>query len=264
MYTHAELVKALQALKINPRGTLMIHSSMKAIGAVEGRADTVLDACISYMRDGLLLFPTHSWAETNLVDNIYNPRTEPSCVGILTNLFLQREGVARSLHPTHSVAALGREAETFIAGDELCETPCPRNGCWGRLYDYQAQVLFIGCGLNRNTFIHSVEEWLHIPHRLATEPRPLKIVMPDGRLFDRPFYGHHNPVGDISLNYDKLLPAFLATGIAREGRFGDAQCYVCDAVGMGDLTSAFLRRNPDLFLDKEPIPEAWYAEEGTA
>ena len=34
--------------------------SMKSIGEVEGRADTVLDALIEYFKDGLLLLPTHN------------------------------------------------------------------------------------------------------------------------------------------------------------------------------------------------------------
>jgi aminoglycoside 3-N-acetyltransferase len=260
MYTKSDLLKAITAIGINPQGTLLVHSSMKAIGEVEGRADTVLDAFIEYMHDGLLIFPTHSWHEKSLVDNIYNPRTEPSCVGLLTNLFLQRKGVVRSLHPTHSVAAIGKEASAYIAGEERFDTPCPRKGCWGKLYDRKAQILFLGCSLKTNTFIHGVEEWNRTPERIAPCPRRLKIIMPDGSVMNRTLHGHYSPHGDVSQNYDKLLPAFLAKGIAKEGRLGDAMCYLCDAVGMADLTSEFLQRNPDLFVDDAPIPGEWYTE----
>ena len=261
MYTKSDILNALASMQVNPQGTVLIHSSMKAIGAVENGADTVLDACIEYMQAGLLIFPTHSWDEGNLPDNVFNPLTEPSCVGILTNLFRQREGVVRSLHPTHSVAAIGQDAETYVAGEEYCDTPCPRNGCWGRLYARKAQILFMGAPLTKNTYIHSVEEWNHIPQRLADQPRHLKIRMPDGSLLDRPLRGHHSPCpsGDISQQYDKLLPAFLSRGIATKGQLGDATCYVCDAVGMGDLTTVFLKRNPDLFIDDVPIPVEWYS-----
>jgi aminoglycoside 3-N-acetyltransferase len=184
--------------------------------------------------------------------------TEPSCVGILTNLFLQRPGVVRSLHPTHSVAAIGEEAAVYVAGEEYVDTPCPRQGCWGRLYDRQAQILFMGAPLYRNTYIHSVEEWNQIPHRLADQPRHIQIVMPDGSMVAFALYGHHAPNGDVSQHYGKLLPAFLARDIARKGMLGDADCYVCDAVGMGDLTTEFLQRNPDLFIDDTPIPLDWY------
>lgn len=263
MYTKSDILQALAAMQIDPKGTVLIHSSMKAIGAVENGADTVLDGCIEYMQSGLLIFPTHSWDDGSLPDNVYNPRTEPSCVGILTNLFMQRDGVVRSLHPTHSVAAIGAEAEAYIAGEENVDTPCPRNGCWGRLYDRKAQILFMGSPPKSNTFIHSVEEWNNIPQRVATEPRHIKIVMPDGSVMDRPLYGHYcpTPPGDVSQNYGKLMPPFLALGIASKGGLGDADCYVCDAVGMGDLTTAFLQRNPDLFIDDTPIPVDWYSNQ---
>jgi len=258
MHTKSDILQALAAMQIDPNGTALIHSSMKAIGDVENGADTILDACIEYMQSGLLIFPTHSWDEGNLPDNVYNPLTEPSCVGILTNLFLQRDGVVRSLHPTHSVAAIGKEAEAYVAGEENVDTPCPRNGCWGRLYDRNAQIVFMGSPPKSNTFIHSVEEWNNIPQRLAEQPRHIKIVMFDGSLMDRPLYGHRSPTGDVSQHYGKLTPAFLARGIASKGQLGDADCYVCDAVGMGELTTAFLQRNPDLFIDDTPIPVDWY------
>lgn len=259
MYKKSDIKNALAAMQIDPQGTLLIHSSMKAIGPVENGADAVLDACIEYMQEGLLIFPTHTWSKNNLPDNIYNPRTEPSCVGILTNLFLQRDGVVRSLHPTHSVAAIGDDAAAYVAGEEHTHTPCPRAGCWGKLYDRRAQILFMGSPPKRNTYIHSVEERNNIPNRLADNPRQIKIVMPDGQLLDYTLYGHHSPVDDISENYGKLLPALLARGIARKGQIGDAESYVCDAAGMDSLTTEFLQRNPDLFLDGEPIPVAWYS-----
>jgi aminoglycoside 3-N-acetyltransferase len=104
-----DLIHHLADMGIKQNDTLLIHSSMKSIGEVENGADEVLDACIEYMEGGLLVFPTHTWAQMNETYNVFNPLTEPSCIGILTNLFLKRPGVVRSWHPTHSVAVLGYE-----------------------------------------------------------------------------------------------------------------------------------------------------------
>ncbi|NLV92594.1 MAG: AAC(3) family N-acetyltransferase [Firmicutes bacterium] len=258
MYTKEQLINHISQLGIKSQDTLLIHSSMKAIGPVEGGADTVLDAFIDYMQDGLLVFPTHTWKQINSEYNVFDVANEPSCVGILTELFRKRPGVIRSWHPTHSVAALGKDAEQYVAGEEKWDTPCPRQGCWGKLYDRRAKILFIGCDLTRNTIIHGVEEWNNIPNRLTAEPRPLKILTPAGTLLDRPLYRHYNPITDVSSNYGKLEAPLVSKGIARIGRFGDARTILCDVVPMVDLTSSFLRRNPDLFLDDRPIPEEWY------
>ena len=73
---------------------------------VEGGADTVLDAWIEYFGHGLLLLPTHTWKNINADSPVFNSKETPSCVGLLTNMFLKRDGVIRSLHPTHSMAEL--------------------------------------------------------------------------------------------------------------------------------------------------------------
>ncbi|NLU41337.1 MAG: AAC(3) family N-acetyltransferase [Firmicutes bacterium] len=259
MYTKEDIKKQLSDIGLRSDDTVFVHSSMKAIGEVDGRADTVLDAFIEYLSDGLLIFPTHTWRQINEQNNVFDPGTEPACVGILPNLFMRRPGVVRSLHPTHSVAALGRGAQEYVQGEEGWDTPCSRHGCYGKLYDMSAKVLFVGCSLKTNTILHGVEEWNGIPNRLTDTHQLLKIRTPDGRFIDRPLRRHYHPSGDVSHNYDKIEDALLETGIARLGRIGDAKTYVCDARRMVDLVSSFLKRNPDLFLDQAPIPKHWYS-----
>ncbi len=257
MYTKLNIMDDIRKLGIEPTDTLLIHSSMKAIGEVEGGADTILDAFMEFMKEGLLIFPTHTWAQMSDEYRVFHVASEPSCVGLLTNLFLKRPGVIRSWHPTHSVAAFGQDAADYIAGEEFSETPCPRTGCWGKLYDRKAKILFLGCSPKKNTYLHGVEEWNQIENRLTDFYRPYQIMTPEGNRIDRPMRGHYNPVGDISYNYDKMMAPFLHHGIAKEGHIGDAKCYLCDAVGMAELTSSYLQREPDLFLNGDPVPDEW-------
>jgi len=258
MYTKTDLMKQIEALGIKHTDTLLIHSSMKSIGVVKGRADTVLDAFMEYLNKGLLVFPTHTWEQMSETYNVFDPKTEPSCVGILSNLFIKRPGVYRSLHPTHSVAAFGKNAKSFTQGEERFETPCPREGCWGKLYDLDAKILFIGCSLRTNTIIHGVEEWNQIANRLSKTSQSLKIKLEDGQVIERPLYRHHNEMGDVSKNYGKLTSPLLELGITTTGKFGDAKTLLCRTKQMVDLTSQFLKRKPDLFIDNSPIPASWY------
>ena len=94
--------------------------------------------------------------------------------------------------------------------------------------------------------------------RLAEKCQQLKIIAPDGHMIDRPFYRHYHPLCDVSDNYDKMEAPLLYLGIARKGRIGDAECVLCDVEKMVDLTTLFLKYNPDLFADKSPIPAEWY------
>lgn len=253
MHTRESLLEQLKEMGIDPKGTLLVHSSMKAIGEVEGGADTVLDVLCEYMKDGLLVLPTHTWAQMSPTYTVFNVENEPSCVGILTNLFRKRDGVYRSNHPTHSVAAIGRDAKEYISGEELSTTPCSRTGCWGKLYDRDASILFIGCSLKRNTFLHGVEEWENTPDRLAAEPQNFTVVAPDGQIYTVPQYRHQagNPVFDVSEHYDKMEPVFVQGGAVWYGTLGDAKCIIGSAVRMADITAEYLRRDPKLFDRQE-------------
>ena len=255
MYTKDVLLKQLSEMHINPAGTLLVHSSMKAIGPVEGGADTVIDALMEYMKDGLLVLPTHTWAQMNEKYNVFNVKTEPSCVGVLTNIFRMRPLVKRSLHPTHSVAACGRDAEAFIQGEENTHSPCAKGGCWEKLLLRSAQILFLGCNLTKNTFLHGVEEWNNIPNRLTKDAQAFFSVDENGAVYDTSQRRHHcePPATEVSQYYGKMEPAFLKGGAIVYGAFGDAKCIVGDAVKMARITSEYLKKDEHLFDDATPI-----------
>jgi aminoglycoside 3-N-acetyltransferase len=249
VHTVTSLLGDLRRLGIGSGDSLLVHSSMKALGVVAGGPDAVLDALSQLVPNGLLLLPTHTWKEHNNPGGIFDPRTEPSCVGLLSERFRHREGVWRSWHPTHSLAGLGRTAPDFLAGEELTRTPCPRTGCWGRLYDIGARILFLGAPSRTNTFLHSVEEWHGVPDRIATQPTLFRIRRPDAAetLIDCPQYRHHSSFGDVSQNYGKLAAELLARGIARTGCVGDAACLLIEVRPLADLVGQHLKQDPHFF-----------------
>ncbi len=249
MFSKQTLQKDLENLRLRPTDTVFIHSSMKAIGDVDGGADTVLDALTEYFADGLLAFPTHTWQWMNETHPVFHAATDPSCVGLLTNLALCRPGAVRSLHPDHSVVAFGRDAQRYCDGDRYATTPCPRLGTMGQLIDRQGVILFLGCTPDHNTFLHCVEEILEIPDRIAQTPVPYTSVAPDGSRYTVPFYHHNCSRGNVSDHYDKVAPYFLREGAMWRGAFGAAPVYAARADKMAALMRPVLRRNPDFFLD---------------
>ena len=259
MHTKDGLIKDIENMGLDPNGALLIHSSMKSIGLVDGGADTVLDALSEYMKNGLLIFPTHTWRQIGKEIFTFDSRNLPSCGGILPEIFRHRSGVIRSLHPTHSVAALGHDAASYTAGEETRTTPCPREGCWGKLLDMDAEILFLGCTLRSNTFIHGVEEWEGISDRLDSEPQHITIIGPNSEEYQVDMYRHNClACDDVSQNYIKMEPVFAKHGAIRYGKFGDAKCVIGNARRMRELTVKLLNREPQLFVTADPVPENWY------
>ncbi|MBU5595118.1 AAC(3) family N-acetyltransferase [Amphibacillus sp. MSJ-3] len=253
MYTKTDLKNDLKKLGINKFGTLLIHSSYKSIGDVEGGPDTVLDSFSEYMKDGLLVLPTHTWAHINKENpNYYVDKSETN-VGILTEMFRKREGVIRSWHPTHSVGALGRDAESFTTGDEKFDTPCARGSTWGKLLDRKAQIMLLGVTLTRNTFIHGIEEWVDIPGRVSDEPEQLYTILQDGTKISVPSRRHCGL--SWSEHFWKVDDYLLELGAMHIGKFGDAEARICDTVKLTEVITTMLEVDPDLFSDNEPLTE---------
>lgn len=258
-YTKEMLKQDLKNMDLKPTDTIMVHSSMKSIGDVEGRADTVIDAFMEYFLEGLFMTPTHTWAQMNAEYNLFDPETEPACVGIIPNVFMKREGVIRSLHPTHSIAAYGKRAAEYCEGEEYASSPCTAGGCWNRLYEENAKILLLGVTHIRNTYMHAVEEMLDVPDRLTAEPVLFQVKMPDGSLKEVPLHRHYNSkIASISSTYDKLREAFAWNGAAKEVKFGDAHCILCDARKIYDVMKMVLEHEINCLIDREEIPVEWW------
>lgn len=251
MHTLESLVKQLEQLGINSQGTLLVHSSLKSMGPVEGGADTVLDAYTAYMKDGLLVLPTHTWSYIKADNPRFYVDQSPSCIGILPELFRNRPGVVRSWHPTHSVAALGQDAVEFTKDDHLFDTPCARGSAWGKLLDRKATILLVGVDLRRNTFIHGVEEWADIPGRLTDVHEMLYTVLPDGTEIPVPSRRHWGL--SWSEHFWKVDEVLESRGAMRKGQLGDAVVRVCDAAAVAKVITEMLADNPALFSDNNPL-----------
>lgn len=276
-YNKQQLKNQLESMGLKGDETILIHSSMKAIGAVDGGADTVLDVWMEYFKNGLLLLPTHTWKTVNADNPVYNPYTTPSCVGLLTNMFMKRDGVIRSLHPTHSMSGYGKNAAEYLAGEEYNNTPCTPGGCYDRLKEVGGKVLLVGVGHERNTYIHSVEEVLNVPNRLSDMPMELVIELQeesnnsgklppynrdDGwkkhtdnklcrKVYVRKHYNAQQP--HISEDFAKLNQIFLDSGVVRKVKFGDADSLLCDAKGMFNIVRQVIAPDPECIVTKDTL-----------
>ena len=260
-YTKEQLVKQLQAMGIQPTDNLLVHSSMKSLGNVQGGADTLIDALMEAVSEGMLLMPTHTWKQMSAEYSLFDPETEPVCVGIVPELFRKRPGVVRSLHPTHSMAAYGKQAEEYIKGEENRTTPCAPEGCWGRLRNVKAKILLIGVTHARNTYIHSIEESYGVPERFTAEPVQFQIKVSKESVKNVEVYRHYNKKeAHISEMYDKMKTGYEQTGAAKSVCLGDAECILCDANGLFEVTGRILTKELNCFIDREEIPEEWYRE----
>ena len=248
MHTFESLTRDLEKMGFKRDDTILIHSSMKSIGDVEGRADTVLDVLMDYFgKEGLLVFPTLTWSNVTDKQPIFDVRNTPSVVGILPQLFRQRPNVWRSLHPTHSVAAFGPEAIPFVEGHDRTDTPASIFSPWRKLILAKAKIMFLGASISHNTFLHGVEEWGDAEDDLREDYQELYVIDYNG--VKKPCFQHRHTGGHSGF-YDRLAEHFKFIGASSEGVFGDAHCVILDAPKIARYVISLLAKYPAAFTKK--------------
>ena len=248
MYTKSELKAQLSAMGFKGTETVIIHSSLKSIGEVENRAEGIIDALQEFFAEGLLVFPSMTYSLVSDKQPVFSVRDTPCCVSALPEIFRKRPGVIRSLHPTHAVAAIGKDAAEFVEGHEKFDSPAHPDSPWGKLYKRNAKIMFVGTKtIHCNTFLHGVEEWLPVPGMLTEEPQQLVVYDYEGKRIEVPSRRH---VGSHSKWYHLMYPTFCEAGALTEGKFGDAQVFVVDAHMAGDIVYDLLKKEPLFFTDE--------------
>ena len=262
MYTKEQLKQQLKDLGILPTDTVVIHTSMKAIGEVEGGPDGFLDAFCEYLTDGLFIVPTHTWDEVTADQPYYDVRSTVPNIGLIPRVAARRKDGIRSLHPTHSVWVVGKRAEEFIAGEENASSPATPGGCWDRMADWNTKILLIGVDNTKNTFIHSLDERAALPDRISVDAFEVYVTDWNGNTFHHPMRVHKcSRTEDISLFYGNFEKPMVELGIQTFGKLADAQVRVVDSMGCRELImKIFSRATEDIFPQHIEIPESWYKD----
>jgi aminoglycoside 3-N-acetyltransferase len=162
----ADWTRALEAAGARRGDTLMVHSHLPAFGLIEGGPQALIVATAAFLGpDGTLVMPafTLSFGRTRVFDR----ENTPSEVGALTELFRRTPDVRRSLHPFHSVCALGRRADEIT--DAWAASSFGRGGPYERLSALDALFVCAGVTAERLTFVHYAEEKIGVPYRAKKE-----------------------------------------------------------------------------------------------
>ena len=163
--TKQNVVEDFSSLGIKSTDTILVHSSMKSFGYVEGGVSSVLEGLKEVVKDGTLCFPA---LRTEKVYNAYvdwDIEKTPTGVGLIAETFRTSKGVLRSDQETHSVCAIGKNAKFITEGhrtgrERVCfygNLAFGYNSPWQRIYNLDGKVVMIGVPMVYNTFKHFVE-----------------------------------------------------------------------------------------------------------
>ena len=260
MLTKNEIMDQLEQFGFAVGKPVLVHTSLKAVGEIEGGGQVLLDCLIDFFtrKDGIFCVPTHTWAWGYL-----DMRSNETCIGVMPSLAAAHPAGTRTPHPTHSMAVFGKDelVKEFVKGEEKMSTPAHPDGCYGKIYKMDGNIMLLGVNHTKNTYLHGVEEMLDIPNRLDKSPWPKKVIYKDGRETIVYARGHNaEGIPEVSGNYWKFEPAFRHYGCIFDGTLGNAKVQMCSARKMKDVVEIITKRRGDfeIFADKEPLDEKFY------
>jgi aminoglycoside 3-N-acetyltransferase len=242
------MIENLWALGVRAGGVLLVHSSLRSLGTVEGGAETVVRVLLDVLGEqGTLLFPALSYATVGKMNPHFNVRNTPSCIGALPEYFRQRDGTIRSIHPTHSVSGIGKYASELLGEHQKDTTPCGIHSPFHKLPHYNGQILFIGCGLRPNTSMHAIEELVEPPY-LYNDIIEYDITDAAG-ITSKMSVRSHNFNGWIQ-RYDRVAQV-LDSDALRTGKVLNADCHFIETPALWSAVHRKLSEDALFFVDRE-------------
>jgi aminoglycoside 3-N-acetyltransferase len=231
--TRGSLAADLRQVGLAAGTTVMVHSSLSALGWVAGGSVAVVQALLDVVGpDGTLVVPTQTrdysdparWIAPPVPETwwpviyeempAFDPAITPSRrMGVVAEPVRTWPGARRSSHPNVSFAALGRDADAITAGHQL-DLGLGDGGPLGRLYERGAQVLLLGVGYDRCTALHLAQA--RLPGH-PTEPAGAPLLE-DGRRVWR----WYREIDTDTEQFDAIGAAFEAAGQVRTGTVGKA------------------------------------------
>ena len=247
--SYETLVNDFKNIGIKAGDVLVVHSSLKSMGNVDGGAETVINALIDVLgKDGTLIFPTFSFTPCNETSFFSNKDT-PSCVGLISETFRKMKGVYRTNHPSHSVGIMGKLTYELTENELLNDTPMGIYSPYRRLASVGAKILMLGCTLHSNSYMHALEEDAGVEYALRGY-QEYTIVDENGKEFKRSIRRHNfvRPNGTVAQRYDRTLDV-LDEGDYKIADIHGAKSVLIDSVALKEKALKKFKECPLYFVD---------------
>ena len=243
MYSFDDILKGFQTIELTESRVIMVHSSYKSLGGVEGGAETVIDALLDFVGpEGTVLFPNfnfQSWTENHYFDI----NETPSKMGIIGELARLRKEAIRTPHPIYSFAALGKKREEFGACDDI--EAYGDNSVFGLFHRLNGVIVSIGLHWNSTFSIHH-----YVEYKTGCDYRRVKkfagiYVGYDGepklKVYSMFVRKDFNVITDIVPGMDELFEK----GVIKETQVGAAKVHFATANDFFNNMSEIVRSHPE-------------------
>lgn len=133
----------------------------------------------------------------------------------------------------------------LVAGHDMASSPCGYGTPYQKLIECDAQVLFIGVDLSRNTLFHTMETIAGLDYALATDSVGFEIEYAAGNIEHRRFRLHQQ---EIQRRFAEIESTLVERKVATIARAGKARVIHFRAGSFAEVVLKELKKNPRFLL----------------
>jgi aminoglycoside 3-N-acetyltransferase len=240
MVTRQDIAGGLRELGLAKGDTVVVHSSLRSFGKVDGGAETVVDAILDVIGpQGTLVVPTF-----NFEPGVFDHAATPSVVGRVTEAVRARPNAIRSNHPTHSVTAIGALAQAITEDHDKVD-PFARGSALWKAVQVGAKILQLGVTHSTNSMVHVAEEIVGVPY--LQRQRYVGIKQPDGKVIHKWI---RRP--GCSQGFNAIDEPLRERGAIKEAMIGSCRARLISARALVDAAVEMLESDPTSLLCTRP------------
>lgn len=254
-YEKKGLVAAFGELGILRGDVLYVSSSLFQLGPMVGAKTSdqlckaILDAIFEQIgREGTIVVPTFTTTLGRSGEPFILEET-PTSAGIFSEYIRTHPDSIRSLHPIHSVAAIGRRAE------DICSDASPSSYAIEspsfRLYEMDAKAVTIGADRPFSGWVHLLEVMHAVPY-IYNKVLDIDVYV-NSKKVEREFYA---PVCylDFDIEYDIVQAEIMIseTGAVHYADVGNGKVSCVSSSDYFKAGNRILLDDPYVFLKRNP------------
>ena len=233
------LKESFSKLGIKAGMKIIVHSSLKSFGHVEGGADTVIDALMELVtEEGTIVMPSFNHGRPYANNDIFDIEKTPTKNGIIPETFRKRSGVLRSINPTHSFAAWGKDHKRYVKDHQKYDC-MGDNSPLSRLMADDAYCLLLGVGYDSNVFHHHAETMVGAPC-ISKRGEEYPVRLADGSIITAHTWGWRNGecyITDLAAYGEYMKPIEKRTKIGNADvilyKLSEGYKIICDCLENG-------------------------------
>lgn len=242
MINFDELISEFKRIGLKNGDVLLVHSSFKSFGGVDGGPQTVINALISVLGDeGTLIVPRFNF-NFSTYGTPWDVRSTPSHMGIISE-FVRKDSRSRKVfHPIYSFSIIGKHADELIK--HRYKGGYSKDSIFNQLRVLDAKIIQIDKVYKSTTIIHHVEEILKVDYKYYKDFTGY-VIDEDGKKYKDTFnlYVRDWEKGFVTdvLPIGKILED---EGVMKIDTIGEATVWYMKARNVYDCTVKAIHKNP--------------------